>query len=84
MGRVKQSTGLPPSGKKQKKADAAPADVDAAHPGLDGLPERLKHQHNFVTCGADVNTHVGASRVPGTLSSSCCAQLHRQYFNRVL
>lgn len=83
-GRVKKEAGSAPSGKKQKKADRTSADADGAKSALDGLPERLKHQHKFVTCGADVNVHVGASNAPGALPSYCRAPLHRQSCDLVL
>jgi hypothetical protein len=45
--------------KKQKKSDIELPTADTLRSAPDGLPERLKHQHKFVTCGADVNVHVG-------------------------
>lgn len=43
--------------KKQKKSDIELPTADTLRSAPDGLPERLKHQHKFVTCGADVNVH---------------------------
>lgn len=44
-------------GKRQKKQQHAAAE-DAPGTAPDALPDRLRDQHQFVTCGPDLNLHV--------------------------
>lgn len=50
-------------GKRHKKQQqAAEEDVPATAP--EALPDRLRDQHRFVTCGPDLNVHVRPLHLP--------------------
>lgn len=47
--------------KKQQHQDQQAADDETPATAPEALPDRLRDQHRFVTCGPDLNMHVRAS-----------------------